>query len=259
MREGLITCPPESSLGEAAALLVHNRIHGLVVTDGEGAPAGVLSDTDLLAGEWLGEDAQGLRVMRSMTAGEMMTVPIESIDADADVRSAAERMRANKISRLIVVDDGAHVGVVAVSDLVSVLAHAPTPAALVADVMSQGIVVALPDAPLGALARAMNERRSRSVVVVDAHGKPLGVVTGSDLLPLVARGETDRSAQDLMHAPETIAPSASLREAADAMLRHEVHRLVVVDPDRPETMPLGIVSTSDIVAEMADRDSVWAR
>ncbi len=41
------------------------------------------------------------------------------------------------------------------------------------------------------------------------------------------------------------------------MIRHEVHRLVVTDPSRPDGVPIGIVSTSDIVAEMADERSVW--
>ncbi len=258
MREGLITCPPESSLGEVAALLVRHRVHGLVVTDTDGQAAGVLADTDLLSGEWLATDAESLQTMKSMTAREMMTAPLETIDADAHVYEAADRLRGGHVSRLIVVDGRAPIGVVAVSDLVAALSHAPIRPRTVAEAMSRGIVVALPDTPAAALARAMVERRSRSVVIVGRRGKPLGVVTGLDLLALVDRNDTDTTAQELMHAPLTIGPSASLREAADAMLTHEVHRLLVVDADEPEAMPLGIVSTSDIVAEMAEPGSVWA-
>ncbi len=258
MREGLITCPPESSLGVAAELLVRHRVHGLVVTDTDGQAAGVLADTDLLSGEWLATDEESLQTMKSMTAREMMTAPLETIDSDAHVHEAADRLRGGHVSRLIVVDGGAPIGVVAVSDLVAALSHAPIRPRTVAEAMSRGIVVALPDTPAAALARAMVERRSRSVVIVDRRGKPLGVVTGLDLLALVDRSDdADTTAQHLMHAPLTIGPSASLREAADAMLTHEVHRLLVVDPDEPETMPLGIVSTSDIVAEMAEPGSVW--
>ena len=60
-----------------------------------------------------------------------------------------------------------------------------------------------------------------------------------------------------MHAPITIGPGATLREAADLMLEHEIHRLVVVDPAAPDAVPLGVVATTDIVAEMAEPGSVW--
>jgi hypothetical protein len=41
------------------------------------------------------------------------------------------------------------------------------------------------------------------------------------------------------------------------MLKEEVHRLLVADPDAPDGFPLGIVSTADLVAEMAEPGSVW--
>jgi CBS domain-containing protein len=43
------------------------------------------------------------------------------------------------------------------------------------------------------------------------------------------------------------------------MIEHHHHRLVVVDPDEPESMPLGVLSSYDIVAEMAKPGSVWQR
>jgi CBS domain-containing protein len=47
----------------------------------------------------------------------------------------------------------------------------------------------------------------------------------------------------------TIAASAPFEEAARLMTEHRVHRLVVVDRrDRP----IGVLSQSDIVREMAD-------
>ncbi|MGH3006065.1 MAG: CBS domain-containing protein [Gaiellaceae bacterium] len=103
----------------------------------------------------------------------------------------------------------------------------------------------------------MTERRSRSLIVVEPRGKPAGVVTGLDLLALYEEGAPAETVVDLMQLPLTIEPDASLREAADLMLRHETHRLVVVDPTEPDKMPLGLVSTSDIVGEMAEPGSVW--
>jgi CBS domain-containing protein len=50
---------------------------------------------------------------------------------------------------------------------------------------------------------------------------------------------------------------ASLREAADLMIQHHHHRVIVIDKDDPDAFPLGIVSSFDIVAEMAKPGSVW--
>jgi CBS domain-containing protein len=60
-----------------------------------------------------------------------------------------------------------------------------------------------------------------------------------------------------MHSALTIHMSADLRQAADKMIENHHHRLIVVDENQPDAMPLGIISSFDIVAEMARPDSVW--
>jgi CBS domain-containing protein len=257
MHRGLYTCPPETRLGDAARLLVEHHVHAVVVADEGGEPLGVLSDTDLLTGEWLGTDEESLAVMQELTAGELMTSPAATIDADTPAADAAARLRREHVSRLVVTEAGRPVGVIAVSDLVGSLATPSGRREAVADVMSWGIVTCLPETPLPAAARAMQERRSRSVLVVDRSGAPLGIVTGHDLLAIYENGASDATVADLMHPPLTIGPGASLREAADQMLRHEVHRLIVVADDDQAQMPLGLISTSDIVVEMAAAESVW--
>jgi hypothetical protein len=39
---------------------------------------GVITDFDLLAGEWLSADRQSLSAMRKMTAGELMSSPVDT-------------------------------------------------------------------------------------------------------------------------------------------------------------------------------------
>lgn len=257
MRKTLLTCPMTTTLGQAAALLARHRIHALIVTDELTHPVGLLSEVDLLAGEWLAGDAEGLKVMRTMTAGQMMSKPLSTIEAEAPAAEAATRMKREHIHRLIVTENEAAVGVISVSDLIGSLAHASLERRTVADAMSRGIVVCLEDTPIYAAARAMTERRSRSIIVVDAQGHSKGVVTGFDLLTIVETGDGTHTVTEVMHPPLTIAPTASLREAADEMIHGHVHRLVVVDPSNPEGMPLGLISTSDIIAEMAEPGSVW--
>ncbi len=259
MHPGLITCPPDTSLGQVATLLTQHRIHALVVADRDGQPLGIITDFDLLAAEWLSTDEASLRAMRAMTAGELMTTPIDTIEASEPASAAAQRMHSGGMSRLMVTDGGKPVGVISVSDLVaSMVAHSTVARASVADVMSRACLVCRDTTPVASVARGMTDARYRSVLVVSARGQPLGVVSGLDLIAYCREegcGET--TARDVMHAALSIHPDAGLREAADMMIDHHHHRLIVVDPADPDAMPLGIISTYDIVAEMAHPKSVW--
>lgn len=260
MTKDLVTCTRGSDFASVAATLARRRVHAVFVIGDDGRPEGVLTDFDMLAGEWLGDDAEGLRVMKSMIAQELMTSPVETIEVDATAAAAAARMRELHLSRLLVTDEaGAVVGVVAVSDLVAPLGRAPAPGRTVREVMSYAIVTCLPDTSLAAVARAMSERRSRSVVVVDTAGRAVGVLTGNDLLSLY---ETDTSAttvSELMHPPITCDIDLPLREAIDLMIRREVHRVVVTDTSTADGAPVGMLSTSDVIAEMAREGSIWQR
>jgi CBS domain-containing protein len=259
MHPGLITCTMDTPIGQAAVLLVRHRVHALVVTDRDGRAVGVLSDFDLLAGEWLSKDPASLQAMRTMTAGELMSSPLNTIEASASASDAAQRMRRDGYHRLVVTDQGLPMGVLSMSDLVAYLAMGePVRRQTVADVMSHAILVCRTETPVREVARTMTEARYRSVLVLDREGRPRGVVSGWDLLACfdgaVGRGAT---AAQVMHPALTIRPDATLREAADLMIENHYHRLVVIDPARPEAVPVGILSSYDIVGEMARPGSVW--
>ena len=101
MHSGLITCAPNTMLADVAALLRKHRIHALVVTDRDKGPVGVVSDTDLLAGEWLGTNAENVAVLRRMTAAELMSKPLATIAASSSVAEAASEIRRLHVARLL--------------------------------------------------------------------------------------------------------------------------------------------------------------
>ena len=261
MHIGLLTCNPDATLGQVAVLLTQHHVHALIVVDGEKQPLGIISDYDLLAGEWLSGDTQGLATMRKLTASDLMTSPIDTVEADLPLKAAAERLIEKDINRLLVMEKGSPVGVISLSDFVSSIAGQEKPLReTVADVMSDAILVCRGKTPLISAARTMTQAGWRSVLVVDARGKPEGVVSGKDLLPFVEKGIDDKlTVRDIMHPPLTIDIHAPLREAANLMIQKHYHRLVVIDQDDPQAFPLGIISSFDIVAEMAKPDSIWQK
>jgi CBS domain-containing protein len=261
MHRGLLTCEAGLTLGHVAALLTEKHVHALVVVDKANHPQGIISDYDLLAGEWLAVDQQGLKTMRKLTAGELMSSPIESVEADVSLKVAAHILVERDIQRLMVTENGVPVGVISTSDFVASLAREEkTQRETVADVMSDAILVCRGKTPLTSAARTMTQAGWRSVLVVDARGTPLGVVSGKDLLPYVINGIDEKlTVKDIMHPPLAIDIQAPLQEAANLMIQNHYHRLIVTDKNDPQAFPLGIISSFDIVAEMAKPDSTWQK
>lgn len=259
MHPGVLTCQPNASLGQVAVLLTQHHVHALIVSDRDGRTLGIISDYDLLAGEWLSVDAESLEAMRKLTAADLMSYPVDTIEADMTLKDAAHKLIEEDVNRLLVTEKGKPVGVISISDFVASIAREEKlDRDTVADVMSDAILVCRGKTPIISAARTMTQAGWRSVLVVDAKGKHLGVASGKDLMPFVENG-VDESlvVRDAMHPALTININASLREAADLMIKEHHHRLIVIDDEDPDAFPLGIISSFDIVAEMAKPGSIW--
>jgi CBS domain-containing protein len=259
MHPGVLTCRPDATLGQVAVLLNQNHVHALIVEDRDSRPLGIISDVDLLAGEWLSVDNKSLATMRKLTAVDLMSKPVDSVEVNLSLTEAVRGLIDRDVSRLLVTDNGKPVGVISLSDFVASIAQQEKPRReTVADVMSDSILVCRDKTPIYSVARTMTQAGWRSVLVVDAKGVPQGVVSGKDLLHFVKDGVDEAlTVRDVMHPSLTIDINARLREAADLMLQKHYHRLVVIDEKEPEAFPLGIISSFDIVAEMAKPGSIW--
>ncbi len=261
MHPGLITCAPNASLGQVALLLNQHQVHALIVTDLDRRIMGIISDFDLMAGEWLSSDSESHAAMRKLTAADLMTRQVDSVEANTLLTEAVNQFIEKKVSRFLVIDNEKPVGIISLSDFVASIANEiKSNRETVGDVMSHAILVCRGKTPIASAARAMTSAGWRSVLVVDIKGKILGVVSGHDLLRFIKEGIGEKLiVRDVMHPALTIDIHASLREAADTMIQNHHHRLVVVDKDDPDSFPLGVISTFDIVAEMAKSDSVWQK
>lgn len=262
MHKGLITCPPTTSLGQVATLLTEHHVHALLIAEQADKPIGIISDFDLLVGEWLSVDEESLNTMRNMTARDLMTIPIETVDAGTPVDEAANRMAEKSIHRMLVTEAGKPVGIISISNFVaSIAAQEPVKRKTVGDVMSDTFLVCREDTPVISAARTMTQAGWRSVVVVNAKGKLLGFITGRDLVHLAGKNvaENLKVSQFMNRKTLTIDINASLQQAADLMIQNHRHRVVVIDSSNPESFPLGILSSFDIVAEMARPESIWQR
>ena len=261
MHKGVITCKPDATLGQVATLLDQHQVHALFVTDRDGRIVGVISDFDLMAGEWLSSDPESLNTMRKLTASDIMTKPVDTIQATTPLTEAADLFMQKRVGRFLVLENEKPVGTISLSDFVASLTERiKSKRETVGDVMSHAILVCRGKTPVLSAAYAMTSSGWRSVLVVDINGKVIGVVSGHDLMQLVKNGNAENKiVRDVMHPALTIDINASLREAADMLIQNHYHRLVVVDKENPDSFPLGAISTFDIVAEMARPDSIWQK
>ena len=262
MHAGLITCPPNTSLGQVAALLDEHQIHAVTVAEKENEPLGIISDFDLLAGEWLSVDEESLDAMRKLTARDLMTSPIETVDINTPVHEAAQNIVNKDIHRMLVTENDKPVGVVSISDFVAGIAEQePIRRETVGDVMSRSFLVCREDNTVINAARTMTQAGWRSIVVVDSKGKLQGVITGHDLMRVAGTivDETPKVCDLMNRNLITTDINATLQEAADIMIQNHRHRVIVVDKSDPESFPLGVISSFDIVAQMARPGSIWQK
>lgn len=120
-------------------------------------------------------------------------------------------------------------------------------------------VVVDADAPLTEAVELMTERRITGLPVVDSGGRLVGVISQTDLMRLRTTHHlwehwAGLRVRHLMTTPPlTARVSTTLVSAAREMEVAHVHRLVVVADDDPN-LPIGVVSTSDLVRTMAEEE-----
>lgn len=108
---------PDATLREAAAAMHERGIRSLLVP---GAEIGIVTSTDVLAALADGRDPDACSV------ADVMTVPVEWVEPDLQLREAAAMMRTYGINHLPVRDrSGDYVGMVSTTDLRETLADPP--------------------------------------------------------------------------------------------------------------------------------------
>jgi signal-transduction protein with cAMP-binding, CBS, and nucleotidyltransferase domain len=108
------------------------------------------------------------------------------------------------------------------------------------------------------VAKKMKDRYVSSLVVVDRNGKPVGIVTGRDIITKVCINDIHTStviSKEIMSTPLiTINGSSSTSTAAEMMIKNDVRHLLVID-DRNK--PIGIITPLDLTRNQgysADED-----
>lgn len=124
----------------------------------------------------------------------------------------------------------------------------------VRDLMSTTLVHCTKDTPIQDVAARMSEHDVSAMIVLDDDGYLAGIITRTDLVVLRAYDEywqAMHARHVMMHNVITTTPDTTVRQASQELTKRRIHRLIVVEDDGHGLRPVGVLSTTDIVRDMA--------
>ncbi|UCV29658.1 PAS domain-containing protein [Ferribacterium limneticum] len=186
-----------------------------------------------------------MRTIPSSTLGDIMTREVRSLPPQATLEDAARLMATEHISSLLVISDGQALGIVTESNILRAL-HARHPRQTRLDaIMSQPLITAPSDLDLISARRLVEERNIRHLVVENAGGKVVGIVSDTDFRMHLGTAAFRhlRTLEGIMdrHIPK-LPPDALLDQAIACMVENAADYLIVSNDDKP----LGILTERDI-------------
>jgi CBS domain-containing protein len=139
MTRQVISVTPQTTIAEAAQLLLDNRISGLPVVDPGGAVVGIVTEGDLLRrvetgtqrrhSHWLefliapGRLAREYTDANARNVGEVMSAEVVSVTPGDALPEVIRLMERHHVKRLPVIEAGRLVGIVSRANLVRALLH----------------------------------------------------------------------------------------------------------------------------------------
>ncbi len=162
----------------AAQLMMSNRaIRHLVLVDSLGELKGVASDTDFR--RHLGSDL----FLAIQSLGAVMEPANEPMAPDQPLAFALQTMSSRRLDHIIVGRNGRAEGIITERDVPRLLdQHVDTAVMTLGEVMTHPLCSISIDTSVAEAAREMDQRRLRHLVVIDAAGLLLGVVTQHRML-----------------------------------------------------------------------------
>ena len=137
MTRQVVSVTPETTIAEAAQLLLQHRISGLPVVGPDGAVLGIVTEGDLLRrvetgtqrhhARWLefliapGRLAREYTDANARKVGEIMTEEVVSVAPEDDLSEVVRLMEQRRVKRLPVIEAGRLVGIVSRANLVRAL------------------------------------------------------------------------------------------------------------------------------------------
>ncbi|MEM1993985.1 MAG: CBS domain-containing protein [Nitrososphaerales archaeon] len=242
---------PQDTLAAIRNIMLRRRVGRVPVVDGSRL-VGIVSRTDLALALRPNGPAWRRRPLEYTSVWEIMSKPVITISVNESISKAAETMLNSGVTGLPVLDDDKIVGMITTSDLTRCLKEHGDPSKKVKEHMCVEVAVAKPLHPISRVIKILVKSPSHRVIVVDAEGRPIGIVTPTDLAFVRVSAGSSKSkvvydseapkrsrkieflgltyAKDVMRSPiHFISEEASVVDAASLMSSAKIGGLPVLD------------------------------
>jgi CBS domain-containing protein len=266
---------------DARNVMMKYNISRVIIVDNQNKALGIITEKDIARS--LYQQFSNRRI-NEIRLDEVMSKNLITVKEDQDVSSCAKIMLQNNISSIIVVNqknyDPYLKGIFTKTDLVEVYARQYMGKNSVAQYMAKRVFTVAPDDTIHTALMLMTSNKVSRIVVVTRNNKPVGIITGHDLLPISASFGTGGAntsywtiqeksvgnrkkehmfipsgikemflAGDVMtYDPIGITKDSDLAEAALIMMRNRISGMPVIDSDNNLA---GIITKTDIIRAVA--------
>lgn len=245
MSKDVAAISPQSTVVSAVRIMSSNNISCLVVTH-NGRLSGIVTETDILK-----RAVAGGNDLRKLIVEQIMSSPVRSIPRDLSVMETSKIMEAEKIRRLVVMEDGCFVGIITQTDMVQVLASYSI-SQEVSEIMTSNVAVINSSATVKEAAELMASKDISCLVAMEKDDV-VGIFTERDLLRRVValkRNPAQTRLKKVMSSPVvSVSPDCSVLSARKLLERIGIRRLVVMDD---ETLR-GVITQTDILKAIKTR------
>ncbi|WP_022667279.1 CBS domain-containing protein [Desulfospira joergensenii] len=258
MRRQVIRLDQDASIAGGINALTKYKVNGLLATDREERPSGVLSKTDIMGAYYAGFP------LDTPIKDIMSSPPLFCSYQDA-IDKALDTMRSMGIYRLYVLEKGGDrvIGSLAYPDIVGLLyqychnceyGHVRTknsPARkevqriLVKEIMTREIKSVIKGLPISRAIEELSFYRFGAILIIDKDKTPCGVISKTDLTLAYRRGtDPGEPVQAIMSSPvQTCGSDQLLEDAIRIMIFSDIHRLFVQESGTKDLT--GVISLSD--------------
>jgi CBS domain-containing protein len=172
---------PYDTLATVRNVMLRKRVGRVPVIDEGGRLVGIVSRTDLALALKPGGPPWRRRPLEYTSVWEVMSKPVLTTTPNEPISKAAEIMLNNGVTGLPVVEEDKVIGMISTSDLTRCLMDHGDPSKKVKNCMCREVAVVKPLNTINRVIKLLVETPSHRVVVVDAEGRPIGIITPTDL------------------------------------------------------------------------------
>ncbi len=130
-------------------------------------------------------DTTNIRSIPKKTVLDVATQDLITLDADTNMKNAAQVLTNEGIEGAPITQNGEIVGILTLSDITKAIAHGKE-SYTVDEVMSHHIITVNQDVMIADAIEIMNKNKIGRLIVVNHDEKPVGIVTRTDLLDKIA-------------------------------------------------------------------------